>query len=241
MKIVLCADDNPVDLLYVTKVLHAIDPEMEIITVSNGVDALAKWRELRDAGKKLDLALIDNHMGEFDGKETIQFLRKENYGGLAYILTGDNNVTKSVGESISGIFYKPLNRHHIQEALNNLNSVNKTSQKYVDTTDLDDLIESLDSNLNPEKDPLLDFRCKVPCTFRPLDSVKTPTQGQIVNLNKKGLYLLSNESIFKNAKFQVKAPEPLNLDVDVLIHHHARCAEGFVYDCRFLYIRRALV
>ena len=227
--------------MYVTKVLHAIDPEMEIISVSNGVEALAKWRELRDGGKKLDLAIIDNHMGEFDGKETIQFLRKENYSGLAYILTGDNNVTKSVGDSICGIFYKPLNRHHIQEALDNLNSLNRTSQSYVDTSDLDTLIESLDSSVNPEKDPLLAFRCKVPCTFRPLESLKSPSQGQIVNLSKKGLHLLSKESIFKNAKFQVKAPEPLNLDVDVLIDHHSRCAEGYVYDCRFLFIRRALV
>ena len=59
MKTILVADDNPVDLKYVVKVIKAIDSAFIVYTVKNGVEALSKWRELRDSKQDLDLVLID--------------------------------------------------------------------------------------------------------------------------------------------------------------------------------------
>lgn len=240
MKTVLCADDNPVDLKYVTKVMLAMDPDIEVHAAHNGIEALALWRELRDSGTSLDLALIDNHMGKFDGKETIEYLRKENFTGPAYILTGDQKITKGQSQDICDVFYKPLNRHHIQEALKRIKSINISDKHFVDTSDLDSLIEDLDAK-SAEDQELLRFHCKASCSYRPIGSQAMPIQACIVDINKKGLHILSKESIFKHSKLQIKAPPPLHLDLDVLVEHHTRHKDGFVYDCRFLFIRRALV
>lgn len=241
MKTVLCADDNPIDLKYVVMVIHAMDPEVEVLTVNNGAEALAKWREVRDGGGHVDLALIDNHMGEFDGQETIEYLRKESYAGPAYILTGDKNIQNLRPDDICDVFYKPLNRHYIQEALKRMEELDPSTSSFVDTSDLDDLISILDAGVETSQDPLLNFRCKTACSYRSVGSQAVPNQGWIVDLNKKGLHLLLKDPLFKNTKLEIKASAPLNLDVDVLVKRHVRCAEGFVYDMAYLYIRRALV
>jgi CheY-like chemotaxis protein len=240
MKTILFADDNPLDLKYVSKVIEKLEPNDQIVKALDGTEALAKWRELRDSGQKVDLMFIDKHMGKFNGFETIAYLRKEGYRGPAYILTGDQNVKNNDPNNVTGIFYKPLNRHHIAEALMGPTHASEQS-KHVNTDTLDSLISDLNTHIRKDEHNIGKKTIHFPCHYRPIGTLQDSTEAIIFNISKDYLTFFTKDAIYHQTKWTLKAPNPLNLDMDVLIMNHESYQNGYIYECSYLYIRRALI
>ena len=240
MKKILYADDNSLDIKYVTKVIKAMDLDYEVLTAENGVEALEIWRKLRDTKVKLDLVLIDNHMGEFSGIETIKYLRLENFTGPAFILTADKNVKNTSPQDIDDVFYKPLNRHHVYEALQYLKNDQKKETEVFSLEALSDIIDSLDSQMVPEQDPLNDWKFNIKCNFRNLNSSSKFDSADIINITTNEVCLLSRKPLYRDTKISIQVNEPLNLDFDAIITRHRKKDNNYIYCCKFLYIRKAL-
>jgi CheY-like chemotaxis protein len=244
MKTILVADDNPNDLKYVVKVIGAIEKKCQVITAKNGLEALSKWRELRDQNTPINLMLIDNHMGDFSGFDTIEYIRKEGYTGPTFILTGDVNVKNTRPENITDILYKPLNRHHIIDALMTIPPKQLPNDNALKIHELDSLITKLDRQIEGKDEFSSDLetkKCNVHCSFVQIGTSTDREKAIIVNLSKKNICIYTEKVLYKNAKLSITSPAPLNLDLDVWISEFRRQQNGFVYCCAFLLIRRALI
>lgn len=218
-----------------------MDPDCKIIGVGDGVHGLQTWRDLRSEGTTAQLMLVDNHMGEVDGFETISYIRKEGYEGPAFILTGDQNIKNRSPNEVTDVLYKPLKRQHIYKAYQSIGKPSEPDESFPSTDQLSSLLEDLNESISGGEDALSEMKFKVSCTVNPIESSNIKTPAHIVNLDRKCVCLLSTKAMYRNERITIKAPPPLNLDIDALISRHRSTKDGFVYCCEFLSIRRALV
>ncbi len=70
---VLLCDDEP-DLLQVYRI--ALRSSFDVITTSSGGECIAKYSELRKAGRRVDLVILDFRLGDMAGEEVARRLRK---------------------------------------------------------------------------------------------------------------------------------------------------------------------
>ena len=114
---ILIADDSPT-IVEITKAMLKEEGH-EIVTASNGAEALAKIQE-----EKPDLVLLDVMMPEMDGYTTLQTLRRDAKSGDAdyvrvIVITSKDKMRDLVElEGVDGFLVKPFVRSELIEAIN---------------------------------------------------------------------------------------------------------------------------
>lgn len=77
-RIVLYADDDQDDLLFLRDALHSIDPSIQIVEATDGLQALDYLNGLKEEHKALPcLNILDLNMPKMDGKELLKLIRED--------------------------------------------------------------------------------------------------------------------------------------------------------------------
>lgn len=74
---ILCADDDPDDLLLLKEAIKAVDPKYQIIEAKDGLDALNTLRELKAANNLPCLIVLDINMPKMDGRQTFVTIKED--------------------------------------------------------------------------------------------------------------------------------------------------------------------
>ena len=107
--LVLIAEDNPMNVMVLTKLLENFDLKIDV--VSNGKEAVAAARK-----KRYDLIFMDIHMPEMDGIEAAQRIRKK--GITSPIVAISANVThKAVRDSLHAGMKEYITKPYTREVL----------------------------------------------------------------------------------------------------------------------------
>ena len=111
-KTIFCVDDDLDDLHLLKKAIASIDSEYEILEAYNGVEALAKLKDLSASGQIPALIVMDINMPKMDGRET--FLAIKNYENLADIPLVILSTSSSV---LDRIFFHKKNIEYITKPI----------------------------------------------------------------------------------------------------------------------------
>jgi len=74
--LVLYADDDPEDLQFVEEAFTLYSPDVDLITVTDGIEALTYLKNLADSEPAPCLVILDINMPRMSGKETLVSLRQ---------------------------------------------------------------------------------------------------------------------------------------------------------------------
>lgn len=111
-KTIFCVDDDLDDLHLLKKAIASIDSEYEILEAYNGVEALAKLKDLSASGQIPALIVMDINMPKMDGRET--FLAIKNDENLADIPLVILSTSSSV---LDRIFFHKKNIEYITKPI----------------------------------------------------------------------------------------------------------------------------
>jgi CheY-like chemotaxis protein len=111
-KTIFCVDDDLDDLHLLKKAIATIDSEYEIVEAYNGVEALAKLKDLSASGQLPALIVMDINMPKMDGRET--FLAIKNDENLADIPLVILSTSSSV---LDRIFFHKKNIEYITKPI----------------------------------------------------------------------------------------------------------------------------
>ena len=111
-KTIFCVDDDLDDLHLLKKAIASIDSEYEILEAYNGVEALAKLKDLSASGQLPALIVMDINMPKMDGRET--FLAIKNDENLADIPLVILSTSSSV---LDRIFFHKKNIEYITKPI----------------------------------------------------------------------------------------------------------------------------
>ena len=111
-KTIFCVDDDLDDLHLLKKAIASIDSEYEILEAYNGVEALAKLKDLSASGQIPALIVMDINMPKMDGRET--FLAIKNDENLADIRLVILSTSSSV---LDRIFFHKKNIEYITKPI----------------------------------------------------------------------------------------------------------------------------
>lgn len=77
-RIVLYADDDQDDLLFLTDALHSIDPSIQVVEATDGLQALSYLNEVKVDKKSLPcLNILDLNMPKMGGKELLGVIKED--------------------------------------------------------------------------------------------------------------------------------------------------------------------
>ena len=102
--VIFYAEDDPVDLVFFTRALKRIDPAINCITASDGVEALDK---LFNQSTRPDAIFIDLYMPRLDGIEcVIAIKRNKDYKKIPIIIISNAINKKEVDQfNRLGVYY----------------------------------------------------------------------------------------------------------------------------------------
>ena len=102
--VIFYAEDDPVDLVFFTRALKRIDPGINCITASDGVEALDK---LFNQSTRPDAIFIDLYMPRLDGIEcVIAIKRNKDYKKIPIIIISNAINKKEVDQfNRLGVYY----------------------------------------------------------------------------------------------------------------------------------------
>ena len=125
---ILWADDE-IDLLK-PQVMFLKEKGYEVITVSNGKDAIAKF-----SSEKIDVVLLDESMPGLSGLQTLTLIKELNQHVPVVMITKneeDNLMEEAIGSQIADYLIKPVKPQQILSALKKiLNKTDLVSEKTV--------------------------------------------------------------------------------------------------------------
>ncbi len=125
---ILWADDE-IDLLK-PQVMFLKEKGYEVITVSNGKDAIAKF-----SSEKIDVVLLDESMPGLSGLQTLTLIKEQNQHVPVVMITKneeDNLMEEAIGAQIADYLIKPVKPQQILSALKKiLNKTDLVSEKTV--------------------------------------------------------------------------------------------------------------
>ena len=125
---ILWADDE-IDLLK-PQVMFLKEKGYEVITVSNGKDAIAKF-----SSEKIDVVLLDESMPGLSGLQTLTLIKEVNQHVPVVMITKneeDNLMEEAIGSQIADYLIKPVKPQQILSALKKiLNKTDLVSEKTV--------------------------------------------------------------------------------------------------------------
>ncbi len=125
---ILWADDE-IDLLK-PQVMFLKEKGYEVITVSNGKDAIAKF-----SNEKIDVVLLDESMPGLSGLQTLTLIKEQNQHVPVVMITKneeDNLMEEAIGAQIADYLIKPVKPQQILSALKKiLNKTDLVSEKTV--------------------------------------------------------------------------------------------------------------
>ena len=120
----LLIDDSTMTLKLIEKsikkILKDMYDEINIDKLSNIDNLIIDNNNVNFTITKYDIIISDFHLGTYNCLDLIKFLRKNNYNGKIYCLTGDNdeNINKSLNElNIDGILYKPVDLNELKKIM----------------------------------------------------------------------------------------------------------------------------
>ena len=109
---ILYAEDDHDDLYMVKQAFHQFDSEIELIHVSNGLEALEELNHGHQVGKLPCLIILDINMPGLDGRDTLARIKQsENLNHLPVVLftTSSSEKDKSFAQKWGADFItKPL-------------------------------------------------------------------------------------------------------------------------------------
>lgn len=76
-RIVLCVDDDPDDQILVKDTIREINPNLEVVSALNGVEALQFLDGAKERGELPSLVILDINMPLMDGKQTLMNIKKD--------------------------------------------------------------------------------------------------------------------------------------------------------------------
>jgi CheY-like chemotaxis protein len=111
--LVLYADDDPDDLQLVREAFSKYASNVEVLTVSDGLEALSYLKGLSQDDPSPCLVILDINMPRLNGRETLKQLRKlDRYGDVPVILFTTSSLPVDKDFAIThkaGFISKPLN------------------------------------------------------------------------------------------------------------------------------------
>lgn len=143
---ILVADDNEISCKILSAYLNNLGHSAAIV---NGGEAVLE--ELKD--NKYDLLIIDLHMPELNGAETVKLIRgqRERYNAIPIIgLSADSSrvsVQQSLAAGMNEFIVKPVNQAELKNVLKRWQSGNETGHSRPKVHDLDSLRSMLIAEL----------------------------------------------------------------------------------------------
>lgn len=123
---ILYVEDNQDHILFVTKALHKINPDINVIAVDNGRDALALLQKYGQGERVVPrLILLDLNMPGFSGLDILREIKADEHLKLIPITmfsTSDNveDVKRSVTLGANAYVVKPNGFQKLTECLNHI-------------------------------------------------------------------------------------------------------------------------
>jgi CheY-like chemotaxis protein len=122
----LVVDDDEINLFLISNLLKKSSHALEAVTFTSPVEALAYINTNIDAGRKLDLILLDINMPEMTGWDILNELRVRGSGklqdSLIYMLSSSVHSTDSERAAqfpeVSGFISKPVTLEFLSDIFN---------------------------------------------------------------------------------------------------------------------------
>lgn len=125
---ILCVDDDPITLMLCRKVVEKVDFAKEIITVSNGEEAIQYFDALFEEQKSNDaivypkLVLLDLNMPVMDGWEFLESYKNKDYPRIfestRFIVLSSSidpyDINKSKTYPVIGFLSKPVTKEMLE-------------------------------------------------------------------------------------------------------------------------------
>lgn len=126
---ILCVDDDPITLMLCRKVVEKVEFAREIITVSNGEEAIHYFDALFEEQKSNDsivypkLVLLDLNMPVMDGWEFLESYKSKNYPKIfestRFIVLSSSidpyDINKSKTYPVIGFLSKPVTKEMLED------------------------------------------------------------------------------------------------------------------------------
>lgn len=126
---ILCVDDDPITLMLCRKVVEKVEFAKEIITVSNGEEAIHYFDALFEEQKSNDsivypkLVLLDLNMPVMDGWEFLESYKSKNYPKIfestRFIVLSSSidpyDINKSKTYPVIGFLSKPVTKEMLED------------------------------------------------------------------------------------------------------------------------------
>lgn len=112
---VLVADDVPLNVLLTRKMLHQIDPDIELVEAANGDEAIQKANS-----ESFDLILMDVQMPVCDGLEATKHLREQGNTTPIFALSAGvvtEERSRCISYGMDGFIPKPVQKVWLEQAL----------------------------------------------------------------------------------------------------------------------------
>ena len=112
---VLVADDVPLNVLLTRKMLHQIDPDIELVEAANGEEAIQKA-----CSESFDLILMDVQMPVCDGLEATKHLREQGNTTPIFALSAGvvtEERSRCISYGMDGFIPKPVQKVWLEQAL----------------------------------------------------------------------------------------------------------------------------
>lgn len=112
-KLILYADDDPDDLELVRGSLERYSDQLEVATVSDGLEAISYLEKIAQQGKSPCLVILDINMPKLNGRETLKQIRKRDLlSNIPVILFTTSSLQNDIDfarEYDAGFISKPHN------------------------------------------------------------------------------------------------------------------------------------
>jgi CheY-like chemotaxis protein len=119
---VLYADDDPEDLQFVQEAFARYSPDVDLITVTDGIEALTYLKNLADADPAPCLVILDINMPRMSGKEALVSLRQlDRFEEIPVMLFTTSSATTDIEFAASykaGFLSKPIDTGQMAVIIN---------------------------------------------------------------------------------------------------------------------------